>query len=117
MKSLLSTPPLARLVASVAGGSFDLRDANKSRQGAFKHLLLLEEHLAQDMCNECCHKHLFTAVAYLEEASRLEGGQRGDYVLAEALTELESELPFCDVRPIRKVIGQRLGYGKQGGPS
>ncbi len=114
VKSLLSAKPL---VASVAGGSFDLRDANKSRQGAFKHLLLLEEHLAQDQCNECCHKHLFTAIAYLEEASRLVGGQKGDQILADALTEMETELPFCDVRPVRKTIGIQLGYGIKDGPS
>ena len=96
---------------------FDLRDANKSREGAFKHLLLLEEHLAQDQCNECCHKHLFTAIAYLEEASRLTGGERGDFTLAETLSDMENELPFVDVRPIRKLIQVKLGYGKQGGPS
>lgn len=114
MRSLFSARPLS---ASVGGGAFDLRDANKSRQGAFKHLLLLEEHLAQDQCNECCHKHLFTAIAYLEEAARLEGGQRADFLLAEELLDMEEELPFCEVRPIRKLIGERLGYGKKGGPS
>ena len=113
MKTLLSAKPLT---ASV-GSAFDLRDAQKSREGAFKHLLLLEEHLAQDQCNECCHKHLFTAIAYLEEASRLEGGERGDFILAETLSDMEPELPFCDVRPVRKLIGTKLGYGKKDGPS
>lgn len=105
------------IVASIGGEAFDLRDANKSREGAFKHLLLLEEHVSQDQCNECCHKHLFTAIAYLEEASRLEGGQRADYKLAEVLRDMEEDLPFIEVRPIRKLIQVRLGYGVKDGPS
>jgi len=114
MKSIVSCPPLA---ASV-GKEFDLRDANKSREGAFKQLLLLEEHLSQDQCPECCNKHLFTAIAYLEEARRLQGGDQTDIDMADLLRESQEALPHIDVRPLRKALAVRLGYAAdQSGPS
>lgn len=115
MKSFVSCPPLA---ASVAGAGFDLRDANKSREGAFKQLLLLEEHLSQDQCPECCNKHLFTAIAYLEEARRLSGGSDEDISMADLLRDAQPDLPHIDVRPLRKALAVKLGYAfDTSGPS
>jgi hypothetical protein len=112
MKTIFSSLPLR---AQIAG--FELRDARASREGAFKELLLLEKHLSQEMCAECCHKHLFCAIAYLEEARTLDGGDAEDTSMAKELRSFEEEMPHVSVRPIRKRIGEKLGFGVKGGPS
>lgn len=114
MKWIFSSPPL---VAIVAGDVPALRDARASREGALKHLLLLEEHLSQEQCPECCHKHLFTAIGYLQEARRLDGGDASDGALATELREMREAMPHVDVRPLRKKLQIKLGYAKYGGPS
>lgn len=113
----LSQKPLQATVGR--DGRFDLRDANASREGAFKELLLLEKHLSQEGCNECCHKHLFCAIAYLEEARTLRGGDAEDSAMADALTALEPSIAenAAKVRTVRKSIAVRLGYAFKGGPS
>lgn len=116
MKTIASCPPIT-LSASVGDDTPALRDARASREGALKHLLLLEEHLSQEQCPECCHKHLFTAIAYLEEARRLQGGDTDDSALAVALRSLRDQLPHVDVRPLRKDLQVKLGYATYGGPS
>jgi len=97
--------------AHVAVG-FDLLSANASRDGAFKELLLLEKHLAQEGCPECCNKHLSTAIAYLEEARTLAGGDDEDTETARELEAMRDRLPTSggEIRQIRKRLAVRLGY-------
>ena len=115
MNLLAARPPFYVHTAAhdhSASVGFDLRSANASRDGAFKELLLLEKHIAQEGCPECSNKHLSTAIAYLEEARTLTGGDDEDTETARELETLRPHLLSAgeDVRAIRKRLAVRLGY-------
>ena len=114
----LSSPPLR---VSVGRDTPELHMADASREGAFEELLLLEKHLSQEQCGECCNKHLSTAIAYLKEARTLQGGEQLDADMAQELASVRSvewANAFSIVRPIRKRLAVRLGYAYDlGGPS
>jgi hypothetical protein len=99
-------------------GGYDLHSADASRDGARKEILLLEKHVSQERCPECVHKHLDTAIAYLEEAATLDGGDDADLSMARALVRLRSRIMRSSVavKEVRRALGQRLGRaGHDGG--
>lgn len=101
------------------GARFDLHSADASRDGAFKELLLLEKHLSQEACPECSNKHLSTAIAYLEEARTLLGGDDNDIGMARWLEAARPRLRdnAATVRTIRKRLAIRLGFASWGDSS
>ena len=88
-----------------------------SEYSAYKELLLLENHLIGNpaICPSCQLKHIISAIAFLEEASRL--GGKGDLEIAKKLDGLISKVSNVteanpevarEIRAIRKELEKKL---------